>query len=241
MATKNTKTPKDSTEPKPAKKAAPKKDATKTKPAHEAKTKSDVKPESVIKGHFIAVEYTGTLNSGEEFDSSKHNGPITFIVGSGQVIKGFDDAVIGMKLGEEKTFKIGKHDAYGDVNDELMREFPLSMIPEDIKAQLKVGGFLVLQAPTGQQIPTKVVSLDTDKVKIDMNHPLAGQDLTFMIKIVDISDEAPEMDACGCGDSCGCDDGSCGDDCGCDTPEGEDFDDESEEDTQGCGCGHKHH
>ncbi len=186
---------------------------------------SSAKPSLVKEGHYIAVEYTGTLDNGEEFDSSKNNGPIQFVVGSAQVIKGFDDAVRNMKVGEEKTFRIAKQEAYGDINPELQKDFPLNVIPEHIKSQLKVGGFLVLQAPTGQQIPSKVVKMDKDKVTLDMNHPLAGKDLTFKIKIVDISADAPK-EACGCGDD------SCGDDCGC--GEGDDSENDS------CGCGHKH-
>ncbi len=191
------------------------------------------KPKSFDKvehGHFIAVEYTGTLDTGEVFDTSANNGPIKFVVGAQQVIKGFDTAVLGMKLNEQKKVNIPKLEAYGDVNPELTKEFPLSMIPEDIKSQLKIGGFLVLQTPYGQQVPTKVIAMDKDKVKIDMNHPLAGKNLTFDLKVVEIT-EAPK-DMCGCGNGEGdCSDGECGDDCRCN----------DKEDKDSCGCGHEHH
>lgn len=192
------------------------------------KDTKNTKPKSFDKvehGHFVAVEYTGTLDDGEVFDTSAGNGPIKFVVGGAQVIKGFDTAVLGMKLNEQKKVNIPKHEAYGDVNPELTKEFPLSAIPKDIKSQLKVGGFLVLQTPYGQQVPTKVIAMDKEKVKIDMNHPLAGKNLTFQLKVVEIT-EAPE-NMCGCGDG----EGSCSDGC-CDDKEDKD---------DSCGCGHEHH
>jgi len=187
--------------------------AEKAKTAKSAvKTSADkAKPAIVAKGHMVSVEYIGTLASGEEFDNSKGHGPISFVVGNGQVIKGFDTAVLGMKINQSKKFTIPKHEAYGDVNPQLVQVIPLDKIPQHIKDQLKVGGFLVMQSPTGQQIPAKVVKLDKDSVSLDMNHPLAGKDLTFDIKIVDIN-HAPENS--GCNDE-SCDDDHCGHDCNC--------------------------
>jgi len=192
--------------------AAPKKaDAKSAK----SESKPKPKPSKVEAGHLISVEYVGTLASGEEFDNSKGHGPIQFVVGGGQVIKGFDTAVLGMKINDKKKFTIKKGDAYGDVNPAMVQIVPLARIPEHVKSQLKVGGFLVMQAPTGQQIPAKVLKLDKENVSLDMNHPLAGKDLTFDITIVDIT-HAPEHpdDGCGCGDD-GCGDDACGPDCGC--------------------------
>lgn len=228
--------------PKP-KKTAPKmetKDSKeKTKKAVETK-----KPDVAAAGHMVSVEYTGTLSNGEEFDSSKNNGPISFIVGTQQVIKGFDDAVLGMKVNQSKKFNIKKEDAYGDINPQLLHKIPMDKIPEDIRKQVKVGGFLVMQSPVGQQIPAKVQSLENNEITLDLNHPLAGKDLTFDIKIVDISvpteeemhhghshaghdhnhshhdhgHEHGEEDSCDCGDGCECGDDSddcCGGDCDC--------------------------
>jgi peptidylprolyl isomerase len=181
------------------------------------KDKPKPKPTKVEQGLLVSVEYVGKLKNGEEFDNSKTHGPIQFVVGNGQVIKGFDKAVLGMKIGDKKKFTIPKVDAYGDANPQLVQVVPLSKVPDHIKSQLKVGGFLVMQSPVGQQVPAKVVKLDKVNVSLDMNHPLAGQDLTFEIKLVDI-DHAPEGGSCGCGDgSCGddCGDGDCGDSCDC--------------------------
>jgi peptidylprolyl isomerase len=197
-------------------------DDSKSKKSVKGKGKEKPKPTKVEKGLLVSVEYVGKLKNGEEFDNSKAHGPIQFVVGNGQVIPGFDKAVLGMKIGDKKKFTIPKVEAYGDANPTLVQVVPLSKVPDHIKAQLKVGGFLVMQSPVGQQVPAKVVKLDKVNVSLDMNHPLAGQDLTFDIKLVDIN-HAPE------GGSCGCGDGSCGDDCGDDNDCGD-----------SCGCGHQH-
>jgi len=188
------------------------------KSSKSGKDKPKPKPTKVEQGHLVSVEYVGKLKSGEEFDNSKTHGPIQFVVGNGQVIKGFDKAVLGMKINDKKKFTIPKVDAYGDANPALIQPIPLNKVPEHIKSQLKVGGFLVMQSPVGQQVPAKVVKLDKDNVHLDMNHPLAGQDLTFEIKLVDINYALANS---------GCGDGSCGDDCKDDC--GDD-----------CGCGHDH-
>ncbi|GIU69933.1 MAG: hypothetical protein KatS3mg002_1169 [Candidatus Woesearchaeota archaeon] len=155
---------------------------------NEEKNKKDNDTPVVVEaGHFISVEYTGSLDDGEEFDSSKNNGPISFVVGSGQVIKGFDDAVIGMKINESKRFKVKKEDAYGDINPDLIHKVPLDKIPEDMRKQIKEGGFLIMQTPIGQQIPAKVQSITDSDIFLDLNHPLAGKDLTFDITIKEIS------------------------------------------------------
>ncbi len=187
------------------------------------------KPTVVGHGHLVSVEYVGTLASGEEFDNSKNNGPIQFVVGGNQVIKGFDAAVLGMKVNDAKKFKIAKVDAYGDINPELIQIVPLDKIPEHIRTQLKVGGFLVMQSPVGQQMPVKVIKLDAKNVHLDMNHPLAGQDLTFSIKLVGLENAPEQSEEDCCGGSCG---SGCGDDC-CD-------DSEESEEPDSCGCGHKH-
>lgn len=143
--------------------------------------------EKVQKGDKIKVEYEGKLDSGELFDTSNREGqqqPIEFTVGERQVIKGFDDAVIDMKIGDEKEFKIKSEEAYGPKRDELQREVPRNQLPQD--QEPKEGMMLVMQGPEGQQFPAKIVKVDEDKITIDLNHPLAGQDLTFNIKIAGI-------------------------------------------------------
>ena len=200
-----------------SKKTETKKDTPKIVSKAEKKTavkpdKKQSKPTIVGKGHLVSVEYVGTLDNGEEFDNSKNHGPIKFVAGGAQVIKGFDDAVLGMKVNDKKKFKINKENAYGDINPELLHKVPLAKLPPELKAKVKIGGFLVLQSPVGQQMPAKVVALDKENVTLDLNHPLAGKNLTFDIKIVDI-DIAPEQHEHVHGDNC--DHDSCGPGCNC--------------------------
>lgn len=128
---------------------------------------------AVKKGDHVFVHYTGTLDNGTEFDSSDK---LEFDAGAGQMIKGFDSAVIGMKAGEEKTVRIEAEDAYGTSDSSLIIDVPKQQAPDS-----KAGDTLYSR---GQ--PVKVVSVGNDSVKIDFNHPLAGEALTFKIKLVRI-------------------------------------------------------
>ena len=132
-------------------------------------------------GDTIQVEYVGTLESGEQFDSSQGKEPLEFIVGSGQLIEGFDSGVVGMKLNDEKTVKIPPEKAYGMINNELIQDVPLSVLADANIAvepgmELVAGGRLV-----------KVVSVNDENAVIDFNHPLAGKTLNFWIKVVKIT------------------------------------------------------
>jgi peptidylprolyl isomerase len=150
-----------------------------------AKTKSNI-TKIVAKGDKIKVDYEGRFESGEVFDSSKHGDhshPLEFEAGSGQVIPGFDNAVIGMKIGEEKEFKINAKEAYGEHNPQLVREIPRNVLPQD--QEPKPGMMLVMNAGN-QQVPVKITEVTKDKIKIDLNHPLAGKNLIFKIKLVSI-------------------------------------------------------
>ena len=131
---------------------------------------------SVKKGDHVFVHYTGTLDDGVQFDSSEGRDPLEFDVGAGQMIKGFDSAVIGMKAGEEKTVRIEAEDAYGMTDKNLIIDVPKSQVPD-----AKAGDTLY-----SRDQPVKVVSVGSDTVKIDFNHPLAGKALTFRIKLVKI-------------------------------------------------------
>ena len=166
----------------------------------------------VQKGKYVKVEYTGTLRDGSEFDSSKGREPLEFQAGSKQVIAGFDDAVEGMKMGESKKFTINADQAYGQPQADLLKEIPREALPKDQEPQ--AGMHLMMKTPDGQQFPAKIASVTEQAVTIDLNHPLAGQDLTFEIKIVGISDKATESKSCG-DEGCGnCDDDKEGSCCG---------------------------
>ncbi len=143
----------------------------------------------IEKGQKVKLHYTGTLDDGQVFDSSNGKEPLEFIVGSGMVIKGFDDAVIGMQAGNEKKFIIESKDAYGDVVKELMQDVPKEAFGEE---KPEIGATIGIKTPDGQVMPVKVVAVKDDKVTLDLNHPLAGKRLTFEIKIVDVENLTKE-------------------------------------------------
>ena len=146
----------------------------------------------VIKnGDKVTLDYEGKLESGDIFDSSKqgeHSHPLVFVVGSGQVIAGFDKAVKDMKKGEEKEFSIEPKDAYGPYSDELRKEVPISVFPPEKKPEK--GMILVMGTPDGRQIPARIHNVNGDSVILDLNHPLARKKLIFKIKILNIEAKA---------------------------------------------------
>lgn len=137
------------------------------------------------KGDNVKVHYKGTLTTGEQFDSSEGREPLAFTVGAGQMIKGFDDAIPGMSVGEKKTINIAPSDAYGEKNKESIVEFPKANIPADMK--LEPGMKLQLHNQAGQPIPVVVTEVKDDVVILDANHELAGKELIFDIELVEIA------------------------------------------------------
>lgn len=169
----------------------------------------------VENGVFVSIDYTGTLDNGEVFDSSEGRQPLEVQMGNGNVIPGFESALMGMSLNETKTFTLTPQDAYGERDPERVYNFPIADVPEGMTPE--VGQTLMLSSPQGQQIPARVESIDDDKVVFDLNHPLAGKSLTFDIKVVGIS-QTPTQQQAGCGCDCstsGCGDSGCGDGGGC--------------------------
>ena len=134
-------------------------------------------------GSKVKVHYTGTLSDGSVFDSSEGRAPFEFTIGENQVVAGFENNIKDMKLNEEKTFKIKASDAYGEKIDELIKEIPRNKFPPEID----VGGRLILKSPEGQSIHAVVTEIKDDSVVIDLNHPLAGKELTFKVKVVGIN------------------------------------------------------
>lgn len=140
----------------------------------------------VKKGDKVKVEYEGSLDDGTVFDSSKRQGePIEFEVGAGQVLPGFESAVMGMEEGEEKEFKLEPSEAYGDHNPEMVKEVPKEQVP--IEDEPRAGMMLLATLPNGTQIPAIIVGVTEESVTIDLNHPLAGKVLNFKIKVVEIA------------------------------------------------------
>ena len=136
-------------------------------------------------GDTVKIHYTGTLSDGTQFDSSQGREPLEFTLGAGSVIAGFDDAVTGMSVGEAKTVIIPADQAYGPRHDQLLDKVPRGAIPDDI--DLELGMVLHAQGPDGQQLSFTVVEFDDQNVTVDGNHPLAGQDLTFALELMEIA------------------------------------------------------
>jgi FKBP-type peptidyl-prolyl cis-trans isomerase 2 len=136
------------------------------------------------KGDTVRVHYTGKLTSGEQFDSSAGREPLEFEVGAGMMIKGFDDAVVGMAIGDKKTVTLQPAEAYGERFDEMLIEFPRSNFPEDLIPE--VGMQLMMNNGAGQQFPVTITEVQDELVVLDGNHMLAGKELVFDIEMVEI-------------------------------------------------------
>jgi peptidylprolyl isomerase len=168
--------------------------------------------EKVHSGQFAQVHYTGKLVDGTVFDSSEGRQPLEFQIGGGQVIPGFDQAVQGMEVNEEKKLLLSSDEAYGPVREDLKKDFPRDMLGGQEVAE---GQELWFKSPQGP-VPGKIMTLNTDSFTVDFNHPLAGKDLEFSIKLVGISNSPTQAQA-GCSCSCspseseGCGGGGCGD------------------------------
>ncbi len=141
---------------------------------------------TVKTGDKVKIEYTGTLEDGTVFDSStEHGNPLEFEVGSGHVIKGFDDATLGMKEGEEKQFSIEPTDAYGEHDPTLVQKIPRVVFPQDV--ELVPGLLFEAGLPTGEKVPATITEVQEGIVTVDLNHPLAGKKLIFKIKVAAIT------------------------------------------------------
>ena len=141
---------------------------------------------AIKKGDKVKVEYTGTFDDGTVFDSSEQHGkPLEFEIGTGQIIPGFENAIMGMKKNEEKEIKLKPEEAYGELNPELIRKIPREQLPPG--QEPKEGMILIINLPTGQRVPAKITEVTDKEVTIDLNHPLAGKTLNFKVKVVGIT------------------------------------------------------
>ena len=135
-------------------------------------------------GDTVRMHYTGSLADGTEFDSSAGRDPLEFQLGSGQIIPGLDAGVTGMEVGDTKTVVIEPSDAYGDRDPARVQAVPREQIPDHIPVE--PGTQLQMQTPDGQTMPVMVAEADQSQVTLDANHPLAGQQLTFDVELVEI-------------------------------------------------------
>ena len=135
-------------------------------------------------GDKVNVHYTGKLDDGEVFDSSLHREPLQFTVGGGDMIAGFDNAVVGMTPGDSKTVTIPAQDAYGPYMEERIMTFEKDKLPEGWDPGM--GECVKARRADGHTLTLRVVDIADESVTFDANHPLAGKDLTFEIELIDI-------------------------------------------------------
>lgn len=139
----------------------------------------------VENGNNVKVHYVGTLEDGQEFDSSrKRNETLNFTVGGGQMIKGFDNALIGMEVGETKDVTLSPDEAYGQRSENAVMPVGRENFPDDF--QVKVGEMVQGSTAEGMPIQAMIVGEDEGNIILDMNHPLAGKSLNFNIELVEI-------------------------------------------------------
>lgn len=136
-------------------------------------------------GDTVHVHYTGRLADGTMFDSSQDRDPLEITLGQGAVIPGFEKALEGMAVGDQKTAAIPVDEAYGPRREELVMDVPRTQLPEGLDP--RPGEQLRMQTPDGQAVPVVVAGATDDAIKIDANHPLAGKDLTFDLLLVKIA------------------------------------------------------
>jgi peptidylprolyl isomerase len=137
-------------------------------------------------GTQVSVHYKGTLNDGSVFDESRPEQPLQFTVGGGQVIPGFDKAVEGMTVGDSKTITLEADQAYGQHRDDLVMKVDRERVPKEL--DLEVGQRYQMEKESGEKFKVTVTEVTDSAVTLDANHPLAGKDLTFEIKLVDVQE-----------------------------------------------------
>ncbi len=162
----------------------------------------------------VKMHYKGTLDDGSVFDDSNGKDPLEFVFGLGMIIPGLESELEGLKARDKKTIKVESKDAYGPVISEAIQEVPKSQFPPELK--LEVGAQLAAQGPHGV-IPVRIADIKEDSVVVDMNHPLAGKDLTFEVEIVEVRESTPEdihkfmpQPSCSGSDCSSCGPGGCG-------------------------------
>lgn len=171
---------------------------------------------------YVAIDYTLSLESGQEIDKSPEGQPLGFITGLGQVIPGLEKALMGKTAGEKATIVVEPEDAYGPVRDNLFQEIPKSQFPDDV--EVKPGMAFEAQGPRGPFMITVATVNDNDTVTVDLNHPMAGKQLHFDVNVVEVREPTTEeyaQAAASVGSGCGC---------GCDS-------DKAEGSGSGCNCG----
>lgn len=140
---------------------------------------------SVIEeGHTVLFHYTGKLSDGEVFDSSHDRGPMEADIGAGQVLPAFESSIIGMEEGESRTFTIVPEDAYGEYDETLCHRVEKEQFAEP--ESIEVGMVFQVPLPGDRNVPGTILEVGESDVLLDLNHPLAGKDLTFEVECLEI-------------------------------------------------------
>jgi len=140
--------------------------------------------EEAKNGDRVRVHYTGTLDDGTVFDTSKEREPLEFVLGAGEIIPGFEAAVLGLKVGEKTTVKMGPEEAYGQRHEEMIFEVERDKFPEDYVPEM--GQQLQIPQEDGNTMVVTVTDFNDETITLDANHPLAGENLNFEIELVEI-------------------------------------------------------
>ena len=138
-------------------------------------------------GSTVRLTYTGTLKDGTVFGYAKPGNPMEFQTGMDLTIPGFEKEILEMSEGEKKTFTVGQYDAYGEYLDDLVEVVPVENIP---LKNIEIGNRIWLTGDDGEKFPVTILDITAKEVTFDMNHPLAGKDLTFEVEILSV--EEPE-------------------------------------------------
>ncbi len=158
----------------------------------------------VENGMFVSVDYKGSLQNGEVFDTSQGRQPLEIQMGAGHLIKGFEKELLGMTVNEKKVFTIEPEEAYGQRDEKLTQSFPRSDVPPELNP--REGMTVGVKTPEGHQVPARITHVDDEKLTLDLNHPLAGETLTFEIEVKGIS-STPTQSPSACGSGCDCSSG----------------------------------
>jgi len=168
---------------------------------------------------YVAIEYRLTLASGEEVDSSQGGEPLGFVTGAGQIIPGLEKALMGMAAGERSQIVVEPEDGYGHVDESMFQELPRNHFPDD--CEIEPGMTFHAEGPHGPFMLSVARVNDNDTVTVNLNHPLAGQQLHFDVTVVEVREPSAAELASGCGCGCGsseaesCSPGNCGSGCNC--------------------------
>jgi peptidylprolyl isomerase len=136
-------------------------------------------------GDKVKIHYIATFDNGEVLDSSRDREPLQFVLGGGEVIKGLEKGIAGMKVGDSKKIHVTSADAFGERNEKKFTNIDRQRVPKNL--EIKIGMQLNLNKSDGSSIPVRVTKITDEKVRLDTNHPYAGKDINFEIELLEVA------------------------------------------------------